>query len=689
MNRLRASVAAAAGLLLLLMVVGALLINGYIGAEKERDLLQWETRLGLVAGTKADAVARLLTADHRNLEELAANASLRFYLWQAANHRPAAGDATDAEPESQGYLRNLLLAAAARWGYEADSGARIPANLPQPRSTGLAILDAQLRPVVATPGLFDLTSTYAEVLRPLLDGQIARIVQLMNGAGDEPVLVEALPIATVSGAGGDAARPLGVLLAIRSAAADLYPLLARGPDFSEESESILLERRGEEVVLLSPTHDGSKPLRRALPAGRGELAEVAAVAAPGRFVALPNYRGEKVLQVSRPISGQGWVLVQQVDAAQALSLADERRRFLLMALSLLLLSVAAVAVAAWRHGSGVRARHLAAELGSKADHLQQQTELLHTISDSLDVPVILVAADNRVVFTNQAAAAAAGTTISTMQGGLVSGVLPQAVQPGIHAGLAQVRDQGGSVQQLLAWPDAEGETERMFRASFIPVHRIGEERDLVLLVLSDVSAIQQANQRNTDMLRRLVLTLVGVVDRHDPYSAHHAQRMTEVADALARELDFSDRERATLTLAASLANIGKVMIPVDLLTKPGPLSAEEQATLQKHVGYGLELLHGLQFDGPVVDIIAQKHERPDGRGYPHGLPASRITLAGQVLAVANAFVALLSPRAWRQGLSVQGALDELMRGAGSQFDRRVVAALFHVAENRQDWSQWQ
>jgi HD-GYP domain-containing protein (c-di-GMP phosphodiesterase class II) len=261
------------------------------------------------------------------------------------------------------------------------------------------------------------------------------------------------------------------------------------------------------------------------------------------------------------------------------------------------------------------------------------------------------------------------------------------VQADILDGLAQVRQHGGRAQRLVPWP--AGENTRSFHASFIPVHRIGEQRDLVLLVLSDVSAIQQANERNTDMLRRLVLTLVSVVDRHDPYSANHAQRMTEVADALARELGFSDQERSTLGLAASLANIGKIMIPVELLTRAGPLAPEEQETLQKHVDHGLELLRGLQFDGPVVDIIAQKQERPDGRGYPRGLAADRITLAGQVLAVANAFVALLSPRAWRQGLSVQGALDELMRGAGSQFDRRVIAALFHVVENRQNWSQWQ
>ncbi len=683
----RASIATASALLAVLVGVGAFLINAYIGEEKQRDLLQWETRLGLVADTKADAVTRLLATDRRNLEELAGNASLRFYLWQAGGHASAGGEPAGEEAGSIGYLRNLLLGAAGHYGYGGDDLARIPANLPQPRRSGLAILDAGLRPVVSTPGLLDPAATYADVARRALANPGSRIVQLMADAEDQAVLVQALPIATVPGAAGDGeGRPLGVLLAIRSAAADLYPLLTRGPDFSEDSESLLLEKRGEEVVLLSPTRDGARPLRRTWPLGQAEPAEVAAVAAPGRFVAASNYRGDPVLQVSRPIAGQGWVLAQQVNAAQALSLADERRRFLLVALSLALFSVIAIAVAAWAHGSGVRARHHAGELIDKANRLQRQTDLLHTITDSLDVLTVLVSADNRVLFTNLAAAEAVGTTISSMLGGTLAGLLPQGVQAEVMDGLEQVRQHGGRIQRLVQWPRREA--VHSFRASFIPVHRIGEERDLVLLVLGDISEIQQANQRSTDMLHRLVLTLVGVVDRHDPYSANHAQRMTEVADALARELDFSDQERSTLTLAASLANIGKIMIPVELLAKDSPLTPEEQLLLQQHVDHGLELLRGLQFDGPVVDIIAQKQERPDGRGYPRGLAAERITLAGQVLAVANAFVALLSPRPYRQGLSVQGALDELMHGAGGQFDRRVLAALFHVAENRHDWSQW-
>jgi HD-GYP domain-containing protein (c-di-GMP phosphodiesterase class II) len=158
---------------------------------------------------------------------------------------------------------------------------------------------------------------------------------------------------------------------------------------------------------------------------------------------------------------------------------------------------------------------------------------------------------------------------------------------------------------------------------------------------------------------------------------------------VARELGLPPEERATLGLAATLANIGKIMVPSELLTKTEPLTPADREVLRKHVDYSLELLRGLDFAGPVLDVIAQKQELLDGSGYPKGLTEQQMTLSGRILSVANAFVALVSARAWRQGVTIEAALEELLRGAGTQYDRRVIAALFHVAANRQDWTQWQ
>ena len=674
--------------LAVLIGLGGLLINLYIEGERQRDLLQWESRLGLVADAKADGVARLLAADRGELDELARNASLQLYLWQVVKARQSAGAA--AQPAQQAYLRNLILAAAGRSGYLRDGQAQVPANLPQPPTGGLALLDAELNPVVVTPGLGSVAERYSEVARSALATPPRPVVDMVLGADDRAMLVVAVPVSTVSGALRSGGGPAGVLLGVRAADEALFPLLSRGPAFAEDSETLLLARRDDSVLFLSPTREGPNALRRSMPLNRpqadAQLAEVSAVLAPDQFASLENYRGTPVLQVSRRIRGQEWILVQQVGAKDALSGANDRRAFLLATLSSLLLAIAALAVAAWRHGSSVRAQQQAGELRDKAALLQHQTDLLHTITDNIDVLTVLINRDQEVLFTNQATAAAAKTSIAA----IVGGRLPTVFGHNTAAVLAEISEEArrrhAPLQRVL--PLALGGGLRSFQVSFIPVERIGERRQLVLLVLSDVTEMQVAEQHHANLLRELVSTLSDAVDRHDPYSAHHASRMAEVARAVARELGVPEAEQATLGLAATLANIGKVMLPSELLTRTEPLTTADRDLLRKHVDFSLELLKGLDFEGPVLEAIAQKQELLDGSGYPQGLTDQQMTLSGRILSVANAFVALVSVRAYRQGMTIEAALEELLRGSGTRYDRRVIAALFHVAANRRDWSTW-
>ena len=688
MARARSPVVIALVVLLALIGLGAWLINVYIEEERQRDLLQWESRLGLVADAKADSVARLLASDRRELEELARNASLQLYLWQVVKARKS--DEPAAEPAQQAYLRNLIVAAADRGGYLPDPGTRVPANLPRTAVAGLALLDGELRPVAASPGFGSGASRYSDIVRRALATPANTVIDLALDADERAVVVTAVPVSPVSGALQTGGGPAGVVLGVRGAEQALFPLLSRGPAFAEGSETLLLARRDESVLFLSPTREGANALRRSMPLDRpqadAELAEVAAVLAPDRFANLDNYSGTPVLQVSRRIRGQDWVLAQQVNAVEALSGANERRGFLLATLSLLLVAIAALAVAAWRHGSSVQARRQAAELREKAAKLQRQTDLLHTITDNVDVLTVLVDREQQVVFTNQATAVAVKSTIVGIVGGSLAGLFGHTTAALLGQLSEDVRRQRAPIHRVL--PLALGGALRSFQTSLIPVERIGERRQLVLLVLSDVTELKVEEQQHAELLRNLVTTLSDAVDLHDPFSAHHANRLSEVAQAVARELGLPDEDRETLGLAATLANIGKIMLPSDLLTKTEALTTADRNLLRKHVDYSLELLKGLDFAGPVLDVIAQKQELLDGSGYPRGLTEQQMTLSGRILSVANAFVALVSVRAWRQGVSIEAALEELLRGAGTQYDRRVIAALFHVAENRRDWSQW-
>ncbi len=667
-----------------LILVGAFFINIYINQERERDLQQWEARLGLVADTKVEAIRGYLGRTFDDLQELADNASLQLYLGELLQAR---ADGTP-QPAEFNYLRNLILASADRYGYWSATAPRIAANITTSNISGLVLLDLDLNPVVATPGMPVINEKFHGPLRRTLNGFERQATGLIPDGQETAVIVFAIPVMTVMGGHVDDKRePIGLLVGLRDADRELFQLVNSTAGFAEENEALLLEMRGDRVVYLSSTKDGAKPMRRSMPASRTKLAAVQAINTLNDFAILDNYVGKSVLQVSRRVDRQTWVLAQQVDARQALSESNQRRRFLLITLSLLLLSIVAMVIAAWRHGSSVRAQHQAAELLDKATRLQRQTELLHAITDNIDVLTLLICQSHSVIFTNQAMANAVGAKISDIVDNELTAVVGPATAGELQSGIRQVQQSCERAHRVTAL--RFGAHDRIYHVSFIPVERIGQYRDLVLLVFSDITELQRAQKREATLLRNLVSTLAHVVDLHDPYSAYHSERLVAVCGAIGREMGLQRDELEALDLSATLANVGKIAIPRELLLKTGSLTPDDEALLHTHVETGLELLGKLEFAGPVLETIAQKQEYLDGSGYPQQLTAEQMTVPGRILSVANAFVALVSPRAFRKAIPVSEAVDILMQDADTRYDRHVLAALFHIAENLQaSWSQW-
>jgi len=379
--------------------------------------------------------------------------------------------------------------------------------------------------------------------------------------------------------------------------------------------------------------------------------------------------------------------VQEVDAVQAMQESNRHRKFLITAFSLLLFFFAATLVAAWRHGSSVRAMQNAAELRSKTLALQKQTELLHAVTDNAEACVVLLDKQQRVLFANTQLATITGTQEGELAGNSLASVIGPANAQPLSDSIAQLQQDGTT--HYCTRKISIGNEERTMQCSLVPVAQVGERDNAILLVMQDVTEFQRVQQKHASLLRKLVGALMHVVDLHDPNSANHSARMVEVANAIGRELKLSEEDSRTLDLAASLANLGKIFVPKEILTKTEPLTGAEQALLHRHVRFGTELLADLDFDGPVLDTIEQKQEHLDGSGYPHGLSGDQILLTARILAVSNAFVALVSPRAYRNAVDIEQALNQLLQESASKYDRHVVAALFHITENRSDWSEWQ
>lgn len=171
-----------------------------------------------------------------------------------------------------------------------------------------------------------------------------------------------------------------------------------------------------------------------------------------------------------------------------------------------------------------------------------------------------------------------------------------------------------------------------------------------------------------------VRSLATAVDAKDSYTRGHSDRVARYATLTAAEMGLSHDQRLSLEMAAYLHDIGKIGIPEEILLKPGRLDPEEAETMRAHPLIGASILEPVSFPWPITPVVRHHHERWDGTGYPAGLTGARIPVLARVLAVADAYEAMIAERPYRRGMSPEEGLAELRSAAGSQFDPEVVAA---------------
>ncbi len=177
-----------------------------------------------------------------------------------------------------------------------------------------------------------------------------------------------------------------------------------------------------------------------------------------------------------------------------------------------------------------------------------------------------------------------------------------------------------------------------------------------------------------------VLALLTRLSEHERRTRGHSERVRVYADLIGEQLGLPEHDRARLRLAALVHDVGKLTVSADILRKPGRPNSEEWATLQGHPEAGIELAEPLAaWLGPWTGSINEHHERFDGTGYPRRLNGDRISLAGRIVAVADAFETMTANRPYKKQMSVSAARKELTDCAGSHFDPAVVRAFTEIS----------
>jgi len=207
-------------------------------------------------------------------------------------------------------------------------------------------------------------------------------------------------------------------------------------------------------------------------------------------------------------------------------------------------------------------------------------------------------------------------------------------------------------------------------------------------VLAKTKELAEKNQLLEEYSHNLEISAINALtslqvalEEKDAYTAGHTTRVTEYAIIIAQALNLPDDEIIILERACQVHDIGKLVIDINYIQKPGPLSKDEWKRMRKHPAVGANIIKPLPFLAQEREIVLHHHERLDGKGYPDGIGGNEISILTRIITVADSYDAMTSRRSYKQNMTCEQAVAELRRCAGTQFDPDVVETFANVFIN--------
>lgn len=665
-------------ILVLIAVIGVIAVSYFVDQERQREETQWQLRMGIVADSRFSDVDRWLNRQLDELTGLAKNESLQIYTDQIAE---LSADATQSDQVEalRDYLRNLLTVTADRTGFSlpAPASGDVPANVAEAGLAGLMIVDDKGNVVAASPGAPPYSGDLQTFVSAQTQGQRAVSDMTLNSRGN-PSMAFVVPILAAQSEGAQASQ-IGLIVGVKEVGDEIFPLLKQPGETSTTAKTTLVRFKDGRILYLSPGPDG-KPMKPELDASTPDLDTAFAAQKPGAFATdKRNAAGDRVLVTGRAFQQVPWAIAYTINYDEALGAAEARFRNLTIVLLLVVGLVGVIIIAVWRHGSSRRASLAASHAQQLATKFESQKNLLQLVTDSQPTQIFILDEKDQYQFANSQAAKAAGIPNTEMIGKPIANVLgPQAAKRYVtlsHEAM-ELKHEVSNVARL-----DDGGKVKVVQSEHIPLKDSAGNPRSVLTVERDITDVVTERERRARTLNQLVKTLVDVVDKRDPFAAQHSSRVARVARSVAKEMGLTEVEVETADIAGNLLNLGKILIPQEVLSKTEQLTDAERDMIKNSIQTSADLLQGIEFDGPVVLTLRQAQANWDGSGQPAGLAGDNIVVTARVIAVANAFIGMTSARAFRSALSVDDAIENLMKGAGKAFDRRVVAALVNYLDN--------
>ncbi len=682
---LRPKIAGAALIVMgIIIALGTLfMVLKFAQSEANRDILVWQRQMAVVINSREVAVEEWLADQKKTISRLANNPSLRIYL----GNIEAAGGSQESLAQAA-YLENQMKAVAVQNGYapQINRDFTVNANLTSPPVSGLALTNAKGQVIVSTPNMPSVLRSVADILARKITG-VTSFGPYISENGSAIIAF----ISPIFGVQDDnTAPPLGFVVGIKEMPNDFYQKLIQPGEMSRTAQNYLVRRNDKSIEYLSPLRlkngELQQPLKMTLDAQNPSLAAAFAVAnsseSAGGYAQRVNFEGDAVLVTGRKIKNTDWVLVRTVDSKEVMGAIITRKRTIIGMACLIILAVSISLLLIWRHGVSIRVARSAARQKHLTHKYEKLSRFMQIVTDNQPTVIIAVDEGGRYTFANRQAVLDAGISHDEMIGRKTASTTGSLKSVNMEHHYQHVLKQETPISIVEKFPE-EGVT---IKSDYIPL-KVSQQRG-VLVVVEDISELVRERELKETALKNLVNTLTMVIDSRDPYSARHSERVAMVSLAIAIEMNVDDITRETANIAGALMNLGKILVPREILTRPKGLSKEELSTIRSSIMKSADMLEAVEFDGPVVKTLRQIGAHWDGSGTPEGLAGEDILLSARIVAVANAFVGMSSARAHRAGMDMVEAATLLLNDTYRIYDRKPVTALMNYLENKGGLEEW-
>lgn len=329
-----------------------------------------------------------------------------------------------------------------------------------------------------------------------------------------------------------------------------------------------------------------------------------------------------------------------------------------------------------------------------ADHFMQlyqviteQKCFLDNVNASLDNGLLVSTKKGKILLINKSLKKSFHCAKENIDGESITYIFEPEFTSAILQGIESVLDSQSAITKELK-TEIEGETH-LFRVSFYPFEKFDDTEILKkhssdepasLITITDITEFRKQSDIRRKIQEGTILAFISAVESMDPYLTGHSQRIKELGILLSNKMNLEPIEAETVSMAATLSQVGKLFMPRETLNKTTPLTEEERATLQTLPTLTWELLKNIDFNLPVAEALYQMYERLDGTGFPRNLSQEEISRPARILSVLNVFCAITAPRSYRKGKTPEEAIMEL-RSNKFAYDQNIVEMLDAVLKS--------